>query len=72
MPCGEIQHCETYKDVEDMERELLKVTRVACELWGILNRGWDHSRPPTWGSLSLSTQKWVREHEEVDRPRKQT
>jgi len=72
MPCGDTQ-CGDWERLENIElrKELLRVTRVACELASVIRLA-DSRVCHTYlfTQLSLSTQKWVREHEEVDKKRR--
>jgi len=72
MPCYDPRSNDPEYLCEDIRKELNRVTRVACEL-ALAIRVSDMYRmniPSIWGTLNLSTQKWVREHEEVDKKRR--
>ena len=56
-------------DARETREELLRVTRVACELAQAI-RDADISHFVIFPTLNLSTQKWVREHELVDKKRR--
>jgi len=71
MPCYHTgsQIGDLQLDALEAKAELTRVTRVACELAGAI-RDADKSHFVIWPTLTLSTQKWVREHEQVDYQRK--
>ncbi len=71
MPCYDPRSNDPEYICEDIRKELNRVTRVACELAQAI-RDADKSHFVIWPTLNLSTQKWVREHELVDKKRRKT
>jgi len=70
MPCGDTQtgDWERLENVE-LRKELLRVTKVACEILTAVRQHTDYYGPILAG-FSDSTLQWVREHELVDKKRR--
>lgn len=65
MPCYDSRDDE---DRVNTQKRADRATKAACEMARVLQNS-DTAWRLVWPRLTLTTQKWIRAHEEVDRKR---
>lgn len=62
MPCYDDRRDDPKYICEAVQKRADKATRAACEMARLVRKNQN-----LWGSLTLTTQKWIRAHEAFDR-----